>query len=139
MTSNATDDVAPPLDGVVRQHPAHVDKQPKGTEMDSNTKHTPGPWQVLPEECEKPYIRVRGSVLGGRYKIANVVTPIYEGVHLREAEETRRNARLIAAAPQQHDALLAVSYAPGFHLLDEATKNAVLAALAAVGDAERCN
>ena len=62
--------------------------------------HTAGPWQALPEECDKPYIRVRGTALGGRYKIANVMTPTYDGVHPREAEETRRNAQLIAAAPE---------------------------------------
>ena len=62
--------------------------------------HTAGPRQALPEECDKPYIRVRGTVLGGRYKIANVVTPAYEGVHQCEADETRRNAQLIAAAPE---------------------------------------
>ncbi len=67
--------------------------------------HTAGPWQTLPEECDKPYIRVRGTALGRRYKIANVVTPNYEGAHPREAEETRRNAQLIAAAPELLDAL----------------------------------
>lgn len=45
--------------------------------------------------------------------------------------EAEANASLIAAAPQQHDALLAVSLAPGFDALDDATKNAVRAALAA--------
>jgi hypothetical protein len=64
-----------------------------------STQHTPGPWSVLPEECDKPYIRIRGTRLGGRYKIANVVTPVYEGASSQEAEETRANARLIAAAP----------------------------------------
>jgi hypothetical protein len=54
---------------------------------------------MLPEECDKPYIRIRGTRLGGRYKIANVLTPTYDRVHQREAEETRANARLIAAAP----------------------------------------
>ncbi len=68
-------------------------------------KHTPGPWQFLPEECDKPYIRIRGTVLGGRYKIANVITPSYEGVHEREAVQTRANARLIAAAPELLEAL----------------------------------
>ncbi len=62
--------------------------------------HTRGPWQALAEECDKPYIRVRGTALGGRYKIANVITPVYDGIHSREAEETRANARLIAAAPE---------------------------------------
>lgn len=62
--------------------------------------HTPGPWRLLPEECDRPYIRIRGTQLGCRYKIANALTVIYEGVHEREANETRANARLIAAAPE---------------------------------------
>lgn len=70
-----------------------------------STNHTPGPWGALPEECDRPYIRIRGTVLGGRYKVANVLTPIYEGVPLREAEETRANAKLIAAAPDLLEAL----------------------------------
>lgn len=69
------------------------------------SKHTQGPWALLPEECDKPYIRIRGTALGGRYKIANVLTPVYENVHAREAEETRANARLIAAAPELLEAL----------------------------------
>lgn len=68
--------------------------------MIRKTTHTKGPWQVLPEECDKPYIRVRGTGLGGRYKIANVMTPTFDGVPPCEAEETRRNAQLIAAAPE---------------------------------------
>lgn len=71
--------------------------------------HTPGPWTTLPEECDKPYIRVRGTVLGGRFKIANVLTPVYEGVHQREAVETRANARLIAAAPDLLEALQSIA------------------------------
>lgn len=73
----------------------------------SAPKFTPGPWRLLPEECDKSYIRIRGTQLGGRYKIANVLTPVYEGAHEREAEETRANARLIAAAPELFEALLA--------------------------------
>ena len=69
------------------------------------SKHTPGPWVTLPEEVDKPYIRIRGTRLGGRYKVANVITPVYEGVHEREATETRANARLIAAAPELLEAL----------------------------------
>lgn len=68
-------------------------------------KGTKGPWVVLPEECDKPYIRIRGARLGERYKIANVLTPIYEGVSEREAQETRANAKLIAAAPELLEAL----------------------------------
>ena len=62
-------------------------------------QHTPGPWAMLSEETDKPYIRIRGTKLGDRYKIANVLTPVYDGSLERETEETRANARLIAAAP----------------------------------------
>lgn len=64
------------------------------------SKHTPGPWVALPEEVHRNYIRIRGTVLGRRYKIANVITPDYDDVKEREAKETRANARLIAAAPE---------------------------------------
>ncbi|WP_277850542.1 hypothetical protein [Moellerella wisconsensis] len=69
-------------------------------------KGTPAPWVTLPEECDRPYIRVRGTVLGGRYKVANVLTPNHEGVDPREAKETRANAHLIAAAPELLEALI---------------------------------
>lgn len=62
-------------------------------------KHTPGPWQAMPEEVHRSYIRIRGTRLGGRFKIANVLMPTYENAHENEATETRANARLIAAAP----------------------------------------
>jgi hypothetical protein len=70
-----------------------------------NTKFTPGPWKVLAEESDKDYLRIRGTRLGDRYKIANVIKPTYWGVHPREAEETRANASLIAAAPDLLEAL----------------------------------
>ena len=63
-------------------------------------KGTPGPWQTLPEEVDKPYIRIRGTNIGYRYKVANVLTPVYENVHAREADETRANAVLISSAPE---------------------------------------
>jgi len=62
--------------------------------------HTPGPWIALPEEVDKSYIRIRGTRLGSRYKIANVITPAYEGAHPTEAAQTRANAALIATAPE---------------------------------------
>lgn len=68
----------------------------------TKTKFTQGPWTMYPEEVDKPYIRIRGTQLGGRFKIANVVTPVYEGVHEREAQETRANARLISKAPEMY-------------------------------------
>jgi hypothetical protein len=64
-----------------------------------SAKHTAGPWKALPEECHRAYIRIRGTRLGGRYKVANVLAPDYKDAHERDAEETRANARLIAAAP----------------------------------------
>jgi hypothetical protein len=70
------------------------------------TAYTPGPWQQMPEEVDKSYIRIRGTRLGMRFKIANVPSPSYDGAHEREAQETRANARLIAAAPELLEALL---------------------------------
>lgn len=71
----------------------------------SEQKFTPGPWQTMPEETDKQYVRIRGTQLGERYKIANVLTPDYEGANELEADETRANARLIAAAPELLEAL----------------------------------
>ncbi len=67
-------------------------------------QHTPGPWKCLPEE-DKPYIRVRGTTLGRRYKIANVMDPVNSGVTDQYFDETRANARLIATAPDMYAAL----------------------------------
>jgi len=66
--------------------------------------HTEGPWKVLPEEAGADYLRIRGSKLGGRYKIANVLNPIPldrpgEGAQMW-SDQVRANARLIAAAPE---------------------------------------
>lgn len=69
------------------------------------TNWTPGPWQVLPAEVDKMYLRVRGTRPGGRYKVCNVETPYYIGASEREAGETHANAQLIAAAPELYDAL----------------------------------
>ena len=91
-----------------------------------NAKHTPGPWQALPEEVDKPYIRIRGTRLGDRYKIANVVTPTYNGAELQEADVTRANARLIAAAPELLAALIErMKYAPGLYGDDPRSDNEI--------------
>lgn len=74
-------------------------------------KHTEGPWRVLPEEVHKDYIRVRGTALGRRYKIANVLTVSYAGAPDTEAEETRANARLIATAPDLLYAIIVIEAA----------------------------
>jgi hypothetical protein len=63
---------------------------------------TRGPWAVLPEEAEKLYIRVRGTRLGERFKIANAPFPIANEI---EKQEALANARLIAAAPELYEAL----------------------------------
>lgn len=80
----------------------------------SNSKHTPGPWTVLPEEADKDYLRIRGTRLGGRYKVANVHHLRYEGVHAvvreRDDAESMANARLIAAAPELLEALVDVMF-----------------------------
>lgn len=72
-------------------------------------KHTQGPWTLLPEEADKDYLRIRGTRLGGRYKVANVHHIRYEGAHAvvreRDDAETLANARLIAAAPELLEAL----------------------------------
>lgn len=72
------------------------------------TKHTPGPWQVMPEEYHRDYIRIRGTSIGGKYKVANVCGIKVEGsVPINELEEVRANAALIAAAPELYEACVA--------------------------------
>lgn len=73
----------------------------------SEPKFTPGPWEVKPEEVGRSYIRIRGTRLGARFKIANVIHPDHEGTTDSEAEETRANSNLIAAAP---DLYLVLNY-----------------------------
>jgi hypothetical protein len=68
--------------------------------------HTPTPWELKPEEMDKQYIRIRGTKLGGRYKIANVLTPVYDGSPAYEADETRANAAFIVRACNSHDPLI---------------------------------
>lgn len=68
-------------------------------------KHTPGPWEVLPIELDRDYIRIRGTQLGMRFKIANVIHPQYGAtvgdiIRSTDAKESMANARLIAAAPE---------------------------------------
>lgn len=67
--------------------------------------HTKGPWQVLPKEVDKDYLRIRGTRLGDRYKIANVLSPVPAAVSPGEAAVTYKNARLIAAATEMYEML----------------------------------
>jgi len=83
----------------------------------STAKHTPGPWSTyFNKEAD---ITIRKMFPDGT-----------ECCAIARCSTSFADARLIAAAPQQHDALLAVLHAPGFSGLDEATKNAVRAAIA---------
>lgn len=66
------------------------------------SKHTPGPWTMLPAEDDVPYIRVRGTRLGCRFKVANA---LFVAGHPAEQAEAIANARLIAAAPDLLGAL----------------------------------
>lgn len=91
-------------------------------------KHTPGPWKAV-LQFGNWYVRqdpVNWS--GGGYQHVCNLPAERKGNHY--GDMFAANARLIAAAPQQHDALLAVLHAPSFNGLDEATKNAVRAAIA---------
>ena len=78
----------------------------------SETKFTKGEWAILPIENNREYIRIRGVVLGGRYKIANV-SDLKN--HHNDAEwckidraESMANAHLIAAAPEMYAQLESV-------------------------------
>lgn len=69
-------------------------------------KHTRGPWITLPDAADKPYFRIRGTIAGTRFKVANVLKPIYENPPELEEEETCANVRLIEAAPDLLEALM---------------------------------
>lgn len=73
-----------------------------------SAQHVPGPWQTMPEEAGKAYIRVRGTRLGATYKIANVLVHTYPGALDVELNEARATARLIAAAPDFYEACKAL-------------------------------
>lgn len=75
----------------------------------TQTKFTKGPWVVKPIEDDKEYIRVRGSVLGGKFKIANISDlkdHHYDHDWCKfDRAESLANAHLIAAAPEMYEAL----------------------------------
>ena len=77
--------------------------------MSSEAKFTKGDWSILPTEDDREYIRIRGTALGGRYKIANVSDLKHhhssaEWCKLERVESTA-NAHLIAAAPDMYEML----------------------------------
>ena len=61
------------------------------------SEHTPGPWQVLSEEDDRQYLRIRGTEPGQLWKIANVHHDPH-AYYPWDADETRANASLIACA-----------------------------------------
>lgn len=70
----------------------------------SEPKFTQGPWEIKPVENDKEYIRIRGTVPGGRYKIVNVSDLKFhhdDGAEWceQEREASRANAHLIATSP----------------------------------------
>jgi hypothetical protein len=65
---------------------------------------TLGTWRVLPEEADKDYIRVRGTRLGAKYKIANV--PVASEYDLDAA---RWIAKRIAAVPEMYELIRALA------------------------------
>lgn len=75
----------------------------------SEVKFTKGEWSILPIEDDKEYIRIRGTVLGCRYKIANVTDLKFhhDGKDwcLRDRIESAANAQLISRAPNLYHAL----------------------------------
>ena len=75
--------------------------------------HTPGPWKLTGDSQRSPYFKIRGTRLGGKWKVANC--PFIPEVFLDMAEAAA-NARLIAAAP---DLLAALELMPLEHFADE--------------------
>lgn len=65
-------------------------------------KPTSGPWTTLDTEPGKNYIRVRGTQIGRRYRIANV---LFAADTPEEVAEASANAQLIAQAPRMRQLL----------------------------------
>lgn len=63
------------------------------------SEHTPGPWRV------RGRTKIRGTVLGMRYKIADVCYPESGGEY--ERRETKANAEFIVRACNAHEELVA--------------------------------
>lgn len=72
----------------------------------SEAKFTKGEWEILPIEDDKEYIRIRGTLLGSKHKIANVVDlkAHYSNADWckRDRAESMANAQLIVAAPKMY-------------------------------------
>lgn len=78
--------------------------------MSNKRKHTRGPWQVTgidKKSDTEAYVKVRGTIIGAKFKIADIPFLTVEGASFEE-EEAQANARLIAAAPELLEALEAI-------------------------------
>lgn len=64
--------------------------------------HTPGPWKATGESSHGTYFRVRGTRLGGKWKVCDCN---YYPACAGEKEEAEANARIIAIAPDLASAL----------------------------------
>lgn len=71
-----------------------------------NTKHTPGPWMVTAHNHIKCDLRPIGLTAEAGQTLASVVGGPTSGLSFpQSADEVSANARLIAAAPEQHEEL----------------------------------
>ena len=73
--------------------------------MQSEAKHTPGPWRILDPSSPVPHEHVRVVVGKGRTARDTVAS----AAAYRRAEECEANARLIAAAPDLLEALRVIT------------------------------
>lgn len=78
----------------------------------SNTKHTPGPWELKMPKGNRPSARISGD---GWEDFAKVFTrTTFEGESkLHDCEEGEANARLIAASPELLEALKEIVHITG--------------------------
>ena len=76
------------------------------------TQPTPGRWEVVEPEEGKPYYKIRGTQLGCRFKIANVLfvedTGLGEALQKRQKDEALANANLIVASKELYDHMRAL-------------------------------
>lgn len=89
----------------------------------NDTKFTRGDWAILPAEEDKECLRIRGTLLGGRYKIANVIDlkEHHNGMNwcARERAESMANANLIKTSPKMYMALQSILDSPYTELQEE--------------------
>lgn len=103
--------------------------------MSGEFKGTPGPWKCLREEVNKHYIRISGTRVGERFAVANILIPLYDDVHEREAKETRANAQLIATAPEMLEVLQEMVGSLGVMVKDPENCHEIIKARAVIAKA----